>query len=231
MNLTDISPTFTGFDIAVFLIVLISAVAGYARGFVREAFSLLAWAGAAAATYYLFDSLKPYAREIISVQLFADVGTALAIFVVTLVVLSILATNITRTVANSGHSALDRSVGFLFGILRGAIVVCVGYVLISWMVPPPDQPGWMQQAKSMPLIREGSTELQRLLPPDLLLDGRSATQKAEQRMREAAEAERLLRGLNAPTPRREAQTTSAEGSGYKEQERRKLEDLIRGTER
>ena len=226
----DVAATFTGFDVAVFIVVLVSAVAAYARGFVREAFSLLAWAGACAATYYLFDPLKTYAREIIPIQLFADVGTGLAIFVVTLIVLSVIATNITRAVASSEHGPLNRAIGFLFGILRGALLVCFGYLVASWIVPPADHPGWMRNAKTMPLVREGAAEIERLIPQNLAAQACGTALRAEQRVRDAAEAERLIRGLNSPSPRVD-RTGPTGGRGYQEQDRRKLEELVRGTER
>jgi membrane protein required for colicin V production len=226
----NLAPTFTGFDVAVFVIILVSAIAAYARGFVREAFSLLAWAGACVATYYLFTPLKSYAREVIPVPLFADVGTGLAIFVVTLIVLSVIATNITRVVASSEHGPLNRAVGFLFGIVRGVLLVCFGYLAVSWIVPPGDHPGWMTEAKTMPLVREGASEIQRLIPHEVAASAGGTARRTEQRVRDAAEAERLLRGLNTPAPRAEPAPNPTGGRGYQEQDRRKLEDLVRGAE-
>jgi membrane protein required for colicin V production len=75
-------------DIAVIVVLLISALLAYARGFVHEVLAVAGWVGAIFATIYGFPYARPYARSLIPVELIADLVAGLVIFVVTLVLLS-----------------------------------------------------------------------------------------------------------------------------------------------
>ena len=44
-------------DLAIIAIIALSAIFAFARGFVREALSIIAWVGAAAITLYGFNSV------------------------------------------------------------------------------------------------------------------------------------------------------------------------------
>jgi len=196
-------------DLVVLAIVLLSAVLAYLHGFVREVFSLVAWAGACLAVYYGFVPLQVHARAYVPVPLLADILTGVAIFLVTLLVLSVVTSRIARLVDGSDHGALDRALGFLFGIARGALIVCFAYLIFSWLVPREEEPDWVQTARTIPLIRAGAGEIEALIP---------------------ARIERLFEGLKNPAPRTEADTdASGDETGYKDRERRELERLIQGT--
>ncbi len=217
-------------DLVVVGFLLLSAVVAYLRGFVREALSLLAWIGAGIATYYLFEPLKGYVRAFVPIPLFADIATGLAVFVVALLILSFVAGRIADGVAKSSQSALDRALGFLFGLFRGALLVCLAYLVVSWVIPPAEQPGWLREARTTPLVRDGARELERLVPPEIAAESRLATRRAGESVRGAAEAERLLDRLNNPALVPPAQRVPETEVGYGEQQRRELERLIRGTQ-
>ena len=77
-------------DIGVVTIVLIAGLVAFSMGFVRVVLALLGWVGAAFATLYGFRYVKPFAREWISVGFLADAAAGLAIFLATLVILTII---------------------------------------------------------------------------------------------------------------------------------------------
>lgn len=216
-------------DLVVIGFLLFSALVAYLRGFVREALSLLAWIGAGVATYYLFDPLKEHARAFVPVPLLADLVTGIAIFVAALLVLSFLVGRIVDAVAQSEQNSLDRALGFLFGLFRGALLLCAAYLVVSWVVPPAEQPGWVREARVTPLIRDGALEIERLVPAEFAAESRLATSRAEERMRSAIEAERLLDRLNNPAVNAPLRAPEA-NVGYGEQQRREMERLIRGTQ-
>ncbi len=61
-----------------------------------------------------------------------------------LIVLSIITHLIARRVRRSHLGALDRSLGMVFGLLRGAILVCVAWLALAWTVPRDDYPTWLR---------------------------------------------------------------------------------------
>ena len=154
-------------DISVGVLLLISAVFAYLRGLVQEVLSIAGWVGAGAATVYGFPYAQPFARQVTTVNILADFAAGIIIFVVTLVVLSLLTRGISKKVKDSALGVVDRSLGFLFGLTRGALIVVVGYVGVGMVYPKDQQPKWVRQARSMELIAPGAVALAALIPENL----------------------------------------------------------------
>ena len=154
----------TMLDIGVIALLLISALLAYARGLVHEVLSVAGWIGAIFATIYGFPYLKPYARELTTINILADLGAGTVIFVVSLVLLSLFTRAISKRVKDSGLNAVDRSLGFLFGLLRGALVVVVAYIGLELVIAKDEQPEWVLHARSMELVDPGAALLKSLIP-------------------------------------------------------------------
>jgi membrane protein required for colicin V production len=152
------------FDIGVIAILLVSALLAYARGFVHEVLAILGWIGAIFATFYGFPYLQPYARQLIPMDLAADLSAGVVIFVFTLVVLSMITRGISKQVQQSALNALDRALGFLFGLLRGALIVVLAYMGLEMVMPKDKQPEFVRTARLMQLIEPAANELRKLLP-------------------------------------------------------------------
>jgi membrane protein required for colicin V production len=153
-------------DLGVAFVLLISGVLAYVRGLVHEVLSVAAWIGAIFATIFFYPAVQPYTRELIPIDLVADLSTGVVMFVLTLVILSLATRAISSRVKDSALNVLDRSLGFLFGLARGALVVCVAYMGFEALVPEDEQPEWVTAARTMPLVRRGAAELYALLPED-----------------------------------------------------------------
>ena len=67
------------------------------------------------------------------------------VFLGTLLIVSIITVRISDMVLDSRVGALDRTLGFLFGLGRGLIIVVVAFLFFAWLVPPRSQPEWVQQ--------------------------------------------------------------------------------------
>ena len=158
-------------DIAVIAILAISGIFALVRGLVHELLAVGSWIGAAIATLYGFPKAQPVARELITVPLVADIVAGVAIFLTVLIVLSIITHLIARRVRRSTLGALDRSLGMVFGLLRGAVLVCLAWLALSWTVPRDDYPKWLLEARSLPLVERGALILINLVPPNLRPSG------------------------------------------------------------
>ena len=122
-------------DIGVIAIIVLSAIFAFARGFVREALSIVAWVGAAAITVYGFNPVllfvSPFVNNVLLAQLIAGFG----LFVVSLIVLTIATGYLARLVRASALSPIDRTLGFIFGQARGVLIVCLSYLLLDFVHP------------------------------------------------------------------------------------------------
>jgi membrane protein required for colicin V production len=164
-------------DIAILIILAISAFLALARGFVAEVLSIAGWLGAALVTLWTFNDARPYLRQYIEMQLLADILTGVAIFVVALVIFSTISHLVARVVKGSALSAVDRSLGFVFGVVRGAVLVCLAYLLLTWVFPETRRPPWLENARMLPWVQAGAEYLKTLVPQEALA---GAIDKAKQ---------------------------------------------------
>lgn len=202
-------------DIGVLLILLVSAVLAYARGFVHEVLSVGGWIGAIFATFYGFPYAKPIARQYISFDLAADLAAGTFIFIVTLVFLSLITRAAAKSVQNSALNVLDRSLGFLFGLARGAVLVCVAYIGLELIMPAEDQPSIVREARTLQLIKPGAALLKQLVPDHITGQSTGGSKSSID-----------VKGLLTPKPKQ--QDVPAQ-EGYNKDQRKNLERLIDGT--
>ena len=210
-------------DIAVAVVLLVSAFLAYSRGFVQEVLSVGGWVGAGFLTLYGIGYVQPYARELIAIELLADLVAGVVVFVVTLAVLSLLTRAISKRVQDSALNALDRSLGFLFGLARSAVVICLVYLGAEWIIPPSEQPTWLRSARTMPLIETGAHWLRSLVPAKTAAEADKAATGVQEQARKIEEARKLMEGLVSPSPKG---ADAAATEGYGAQIRKEMERLI-----
>ena len=156
--------TVTLLDGILFGIMLVSALLAMVRGFSREVLSVLSWVAAAAAAYFFYEALTPYAQKYIESEKVAMIASAVAIFLVTLVVVSFITLRIADFIIDSRIGALDRILGFLFGAARGLLLVVVAMLFFKFLVPPANQPAWVAGARSKPYLDDLGARLEAALP-------------------------------------------------------------------
>ncbi len=154
----------TVLDVIVIVVVLISAILAMIRGFVREVLSVASWVAAAAAAYFFYKSLLPTVEQYIDNHNLAIIVSAAAIFFVTLIVASYITMKISDFVIDSRIGAVDRAFGFVFGAVRGVLLLVVSLLFFNWLVPSP--PGWVANARTKPFLDNLGEQLMAALPPD-----------------------------------------------------------------
>ena len=157
----------TWLDFLLLGVMLVSGLLAMIRGFMREVLSIAAWATAAVATILLYNRLLPIAKESISNDMLATVAVVGGVFLVTLLLVSIITVRISDMILDSRIGALDRTLGFLFGLARGLIIVVVAFLFFSWLVPSNKQPEGVRNAKSRVVLENTGEWLQALLPQDM----------------------------------------------------------------
>lgn len=118
-------------------VMLASSLFGVANGFTRTLLSLFSWVGsgfaAAMATPHVYEFLEThFSPDPMAGQLIASTSS----YVICLILLTIISYFISDIVKNSMFSSLDRSLGLLFGLIRGMCIPAgVIAVLISLGIP------------------------------------------------------------------------------------------------
>lgn len=212
-------------DIAIVVVLLLSGLFALMRGFVHEVLSVTAWLGAALATLYGLPLARPLARQHIETGWMADAAAGGAIFLVTLVVLSVLTHMVARRVRSSALNSLDRSLGFVFGLLRGAVLVCLAYVLAMWLIEPDEPPTWMTAAKTRPLVEAGARMLQSALPAEY---GRAeaATKGTAGDAKRLGEAGKAFYDLQRPSIGKPTTPTTPATPSYDERDQQQMNNLF-----
>ena len=171
-------------DVLLLLVMLISGVLAMIRGFMREILSIGAWIIAALVTLYGYSRLLPIAQGYFASNTVAAAVTIASIFLLTLLIVSVITVRISDMILDSRVGALDRTLGFLFGLGRGLIIVVVAFLFFAWLVPDRSQPEWVRGAKSKVVLQSTGQWLISMLPDD---PEKTILQKLKQRKPEDQE--------------------------------------------
>jgi membrane protein required for colicin V production len=144
---------------------LVSAMLAMVRGFSREVLSIASWAAAAVAAYFFYPLVLPYVTPYLDQEQLAIAASAAVVFFIALIIVTIITMKIADFIIDSRVGALDRTLGFLYGAARGILVVAVGLLFFNWLVTT-NQPAWVANAKSRPLLETIGQKLTALLPED-----------------------------------------------------------------
>jgi membrane protein required for colicin V production len=153
-------------DILLLVVMLISGLLAMIRGFMREILSIAAWGVAALVTLYSYSRLLPIAKQYVNSDMVAAGATVAGVFLVTLLVVSVITVRVSDMILDSRVGALDRTLGFLFGLARGLIIVVVAFLFFAWLVPDRSQPEWVRGAKSKVVLQSTGQWLMAMLPDD-----------------------------------------------------------------
>ncbi len=156
-------------DIALIGIMLISGLLALMRGFTREVLALITWGGAAAAGYLAYQSepLQQLARQYIDSDIVAQIALVGSVFLIVLIVVSLITMKLADWILDSGIGALDRTLGFVFGLARGLLLVAVAYIFFIYWVPPDRAPTWVKRAQTLSFVDQTSTYVIGILPPEI----------------------------------------------------------------
>jgi membrane protein required for colicin V production len=153
-------------DIVLIVVMLVSGLLAMIRGFMREVLSIASWAAAALVTLYAFPKLLPQAKQYFTSDMVATGVVIAGVFLGTLIIVSIFTIKISDMILDSRVGALDRTLGFLFGLARGLVIVVVAFLFFAWLVPERSQPDWVKGAKSRVVLQGTGEWLMSMLPDD-----------------------------------------------------------------
>lgn len=125
---------FTLIDAIVAAVIILSSILAFSRGIVRESLAILGWVVAGVVAFAFAPQVEPLVAEVpIIGDLLADscelamVAAFAAVFAVTLVIVSLITPYFSTLIQKSKISGVDQGLGFLFGALRGVLLVAVAF--------------------------------------------------------------------------------------------------------
>lgn len=144
---------------------LVSAMLAMVRGFSREVLSIASWVAAAAAAYLFYKPLVPYVQPYIGHEQLSMAAAAGIVFLIALIIVTVITMKIADFIIDSRVGALDRALGFIYGAVRGIIVLAVALLFFNWLAGT-KEPEWVSGAKSKPLLQSVGTWIEGMLPED-----------------------------------------------------------------
>jgi membrane protein required for colicin V production len=140
----------TWFDYAVLAIVGLSVLLSIIHGLVRELLALASWVVAFVAAQSYVTAVAPLLPEAIPGSSLRFLVAFLILFLVVLLAMTLLASAVSKLVKHAGLGAVDRTLGAVFGMVRGLAIVMLA-VLLAGMTALPKQPEWRNAVLSPPL--------------------------------------------------------------------------------
>lgn len=163
---------FTIVDAIVAAIILMSAILAYSRGFVREALAILGWIAAAVLAFIFAPQAEPLVKQIPVLDKFLGDSCELSIiaafagvFALALIVMSIFTPLFASAVQRSALGGIDQGLGFLFGVLRGILLVAVAFVVYSRVLTGASVPV-VDKSQSARIFGSLETRLNEQVPQD-----------------------------------------------------------------
>ena len=157
----------TLFDVIYAAITLLTVIQCSKKGFTLSLLSTSKWILAIVITIIVVPKLKPWANNYIKSEYVADIGLGIIIFLLAIFIILLVSRGISKVVKYSGLGGLDSFFGFLFGFLKGYIVVVILFSLVNWLYPYEKWPIKVEESFTFSYrlgVNNGSNFLIEILP-------------------------------------------------------------------
>ena len=162
----------TVFDIVLLLVILVSALVGYARGAIKELVTLFAFAVAAMLAVLALPYAGKLFRSLVHPAWAGNATAVLVVFVTVYILLRVLGSLLTRHVHSSRLGGLDRGAGAVFGVGRALVLAGAFFLVFNRITPPDLSPKWITGGFTWPLARASGDALTVFAPGGMkLADG------------------------------------------------------------
>ena len=164
---------FTFVDGAVALIIILSGVLAYSRGLTREIIAIAGWLLAGVAALYFAPVVEPLMHDIPAVGDFfasscviSTIAAFTIIVAICLLILSVFTPIVSTAIVDSAIGVVDKILGFVFGVLRGLLLIAVAY-LIFVNLSAQDTLPQLESAATLPLMQESAAVIEDNLPDEV----------------------------------------------------------------
>jgi len=231
------------FDIIVIAVLLISAGIAFFRGVVREVLTILGVVGGSLAAIYGSPHLSPMLLNmlggesggkifgIIPVSILAPAIAYISLFFIVVIILSFLSHMISKAVDAVGMGPIDRTLGVIFGVLRGFLLLAILYMPFYILADAPARDDWFGGSKTRLYVESSSKLILDALPKSTKTN---ITEKADEQIKKTTKtigekAREQMKNLNLLTDKDNQNTDAESGAttGYEEEDIEALDAIIR----
>jgi membrane protein required for colicin V production len=157
-------------DYLIIAAIVISAVAGAMRGFLREAVALGAWIIALFVAWHFADLIEPYLGGLLADPEVRPWAARVIIVALVLLLGALVGALLAHFVRLSIFSGMDRLLGLAFGILRGFVLLGVFVILGQLLLLPAE--GWWRSSLMIPYGESVANGLRSLVGEPHVAHGR-----------------------------------------------------------
>jgi len=140
----------TGFDYIVLIVMALSVLVSVVRGALREVVSLASWVVSGFVAVRLAPPVSGLFPSAVSSPEVRVAAAFIVVLVICLLMFSVMSLLLTKLIAKAGLNGTDRTLGAVFGVARG-VVILVLLVLLAGLTPLPSEPAWRNAMFSPPL--------------------------------------------------------------------------------
>ena len=153
------------FDIIILVLILISALFAFFRGLSLELLSISVWLISFFGSYAYANNLINFFNKIINNILISSAISYIVAFLIIFVIFSFLTRKFSVFIKDSYVGLIDKSLGFIFGILRGYVIVGLCFFLFDYFYNG-KRLEFIDNSKIIPVIRITNNEIFRFLKID-----------------------------------------------------------------
>lgn len=219
-------------DIVAIAILVISSGVALFRGFIKEVLTILGIIGGMAMAFFFGDNMVPIMEgwlgvvdgetpkkmfDLIPYDLIAKVLAYASVLITFVIVLNIISHFLSKAVSSAGLGPIDRTLGVVFGIIRGVLVCGIIYLPVHLMAPQEKKDEWFKDSNLVVYLDGTASWLSRFLP-------QSTTEETEG-TRELLENMDVLKSDKINQETTEI-INEYDVEGYNEKARKGLEQLI-----
>lgn len=155
-------------DIVIVAVLVLPAVVGAIYGFLNILFSLIAWILALGIAMKLYGTVSPLLESYVDIAILRDLLAFIALFIVSLLILTAVGYFLTKLVGRSGLTVTDRILGFVFGVGLGGAIVTVAVFLAGFTSVPGSS--WWQESVLIQPFQQAAVWARRFLPANVIED-------------------------------------------------------------
>lgn len=230
-------------DILVLVVLLISALIAFLRGVIREILTITGVVGGLVAAYFGGPLLAPHMHGWLGVEegveperlfgilpydIVADALSYGAIFIIVVIVLSVLSHFLAEGARSVGLGAVDRSLGFVFGLLRGIVLLGLLYLPVHLFIDQDSKDAWFGSSKTHFYLERVASAMAEFIPEDAVEEAEKNIQEIEKtsETRKKLEEIDLLKRDGEQSPPEQDAPPSQDSEGYNEEFRQQMDELF-----
>lgn len=194
-------------DIVVLVVLLISAGIAFMRGFIREVLTIAGVAGGLAGAWFCGPVLVPFMNGWLGVEdgvdpallfgilpydLLSQILSYGLIFILIVIILSFASHMLAEAARSIGLGAIDRTLGFLFGLIRGVLLLGLLYLPLHLFANHDAKQAWFGESRAQIYLEKTAQGMASYLPKN----AEDAMAQGQQSLDEAVSARETLQGID-----------------------------------